>query len=60
MKEIGHAERVSDVLKIDCESCERHTFKDWMHFDFRQNLVQAHDRGGVNIFYGLTDARYIQ
>ena len=43
VKELGHENRVIDILKIDCEGCEWFTYKDWLEFDIRQILVETHN-----------------
>jgi Methyltransferase domain len=43
-KLLKHENRVIDIFKIDCESCEWSTYEDWLHpdVDIRQVLVETH------------------
>jgi len=47
-REMGHMDRVIDILKIDCEGCELATVKDWFSegVSIRQILVEVHGPGG--------------
>lgn len=48
IRDLGHANRTIDIFKIDCESCELHTYEDWFASGvfIRQILVEVHGPGG--------------
>jgi hypothetical protein len=43
-QKLGHENRRIDIFKIDCESCEWSTYKDWLQpdVDIRQILIETH------------------
>ncbi len=43
MRLLGHTNRTIDILKVDCESCEWFTYRDWIQYgDVRQLFVETH------------------
>jgi len=63
MKKLGHEGQTIDIFKIDCESCEWYSFKDWFEVDIRQVLVETHSLPpesdtALNFFYGFQRANF--
>lgn len=63
LQRLNHTERTIDIFKIDCESCEWYSWKDWIRADIRQLLVETHDLPpdplkGLDYFYGLQRAGF--
>lgn len=42
IEELGHANRVIDLMQIDCEGCEWSSHRDWLGLGIRQILIEAH------------------
>ena len=64
MAMLNHTGRVVDIFKIDCETCEWRTYKEWLDedIDLRQILVETHRvpmPEAKNFFYSLHDAGYV-
>jgi hypothetical protein len=60
---LGHNDRVVDVLKVDCEGCEWHTYADWLaaDVDIRQIQVEVHraPEPAIPFFLTLQDEGYV-
>ena len=61
VKELGHENRVIDILKIDCEGCEWASYNDWLKLDIHQILVETHGApsNAHGFFDGLLKAGYV-
>lgn len=42
IEKLGHQGRYFDIFKMDCESCEWSTIKDWIDLDIGQILLEVH------------------
>lgn len=43
LRTLGHENRIIDLFKVDCESCEWFSYKDWIQYgDIRQIMVETH------------------
>ena len=67
-KDLGHENRVVDLMKIDCEHCEYEQYNDWLvdwkesGFLVRQIMLEIHGAQYpevVNIFKVFQDAGYV-
>ena len=68
VKELGHETRTIDIFKIDCETCEWSTVKDWFGPEvpmIQQILVETHgvpianDKTPLSFFNGILDSGYV-
>lgn len=62
-KELGHAQREVDILKIDCEGCEWDTYMTWFDDTLppRQILIELHDgTSGSSPVVAMRFMRYLK
>jgi len=68
VRQLGHNDRRIDIIKIDCEGCEWHTFRGWLDVDvdIKQILVEVHGKGlatpgrnAYDFFYFLFSQGYV-
>ena len=63
LSKLGHQNRPIDIFKIDCESCEWYSFRDWFDADIRQLLVETHglpsnQQTALDFFYGFQQRHF--
>lgn len=52
MEALGHTGRTLNLVKMVCESCEFHAYKEWLQHDIRQLLVETYfTQPNVNEFF---------